>query len=170
MPPIEFNAPWSRLLKVTSSVSSAILLGVMAAGLFVNGLVLPVRILMTGAPAIVFAATLLFVVRGYSLTIRELKIRRLLWANTLPLRELRSAEGNADAFRGAMRIAGNGGMFSFTGWFWSRQLGFFRIYGTDPARAVVLKFSKRTVVITPHDPQHFIMRARTFIKTADFPL
>jgi hypothetical protein len=38
-----------------------------------------------------------------------------------------------------------------------------------PEPRVVLRYAKRTIVITPHDPQHFIMRAGTFIKVAGFP-
>jgi hypothetical protein len=33
----------------------------------------------------------------------------------------------------------------------------------------VLRYPERTIVITPHDPQQFIMRAGTFIKIAGFP-
>ena len=62
--------------------------------------------------------------------------------------------------RGSVRVFGNGGLFSITGRFWNRKLGWYRAYATDPSRAVVLRYPKRTVVITPHDPQHFIMRAR----------
>ena len=64
---------------------------------------------------------------------------------------------------------GNGGLFSITGRFWNRKLGRYRALATDPSRAIVLRYPKRTIVITPHDPQHFIMRARTFLKVADFP-
>jgi hypothetical protein len=74
-----------------------------------------------------------------------------------------------DALRGAWRVFGNGGLFSFTGEFWSRKLGRFRALATDPERAVVLRWPKRTIVITPHDPQQFIMRAGTLLKTAGFP-
>ena len=59
--------------------------------------------------------------------------------------------------------------FSFSGEFWNRRLGRFRALATDPQRAVVLRYSRRTVVITPHDPQQFIMRARTVLKTSQFP-
>jgi hypothetical protein len=37
------------------------------------------------------------------------------------------------------------------------------------SRAVVLRYADRTIVITPQDPQHFIMRAGTFIRVAGFP-
>jgi hypothetical protein len=71
--------------------------------------------------------------------------------------------------RGSIRVLANGGVFSFTGRFWNRKLGWYRAFATDPSRAVVLRYPKRTIVITPHDPQHFIMRARTLLKVAEFP-
>jgi hypothetical protein len=61
-------------------------------------------------------------------------------------------------------------LFSYTGFHWRKKLGFYRVYATDPDRAVVLRYPKRTIVITPHDPQAFIIRVRTLLKTADFPL
>ena len=79
-----------------------------------------------------------------------------------------SVEGNVDAMSGSLRLLGNGGLFSLTGFFWNRQLKLYRVYATDPSRAVILRYPKRIVVITPHDPQHFIMRAGTLIKTLGF--
>ncbi len=64
------------------------------------------------------------------------------------------------AMAGSLRIAGNGGLFSFTGWFWSRRLGRYRAFVTDPARSVVLKFSDRTVVVSPDVPEEFVAALR----------
>ena len=81
----------------------------------------------------------------------------------IPLSDLVSVAGDAEAFKGAVRLFGNGGFFSFTGLFWNRKLGFYRAFATDPARAVVLKFAQRTLVITPDDTLHFIVRIRTHL-------
>jgi hypothetical protein len=70
--------------------------------------------------------------------------------------------------RGSLRLLGNGGLFSFSGEFWNRRLGRYRALATDPSRAVVLRYPGRTIVITPHDPQQFIMRARTLLSTSQF--
>jgi len=70
-----------------------------------------------------------------------------------------------DSFKGSLRLFGNGGIFSFTGLFWKRGLGLYRAFATDPGRAVILKFRKRTVVITPADPLRFIVRVRTHLAT-----
>jgi hypothetical protein len=69
---------------------------------------------------------------------------------------LTSADVDPDALQGSLRLFGNGGFFSFTGWFRNKKLGVYRAYATDTKRVVVLRFSGKTVVITPHDPQRFV--------------
>jgi hypothetical protein len=51
---------------------------------------------------------------------------------------------------------GNGGLFSFTGWYWNKTLGSFRAFATDFRYTVVLKREGSTVVVTPDDPQGFV--------------
>jgi len=96
-----------------------------------------------------------FMVRGYVLTDTSLIIKRLGWEHRLDLFRLISATVDPDAFRRSLRLFGNGGFFSFTGWFRNKKLGVYRAYATDARRAVVLRFSDKTVVITPDDPQKF---------------
>lgn len=169
MQPVEFGAPWGRLLRVASSLTVAMLViltvawvafgpGATALGLFFMSL--PVAIVVLAA---------LCTVRGYVLTETAIIVRRMGWQTRLPIADLQSVAGDAEAMRGALRIFGNGGLFSFSGYFWSRRLGRFRALATDPSRAVVLRYPKRTVVLTPGDPQHFIMRARTLLSTREFP-
>ena len=50
------------------------------------------------------------------------------------------------------RLCGIGGLFVFCGLFWSRKLGRYRAYITDPRRAVVLRFGNKVVVVTPDEP------------------
>lgn len=66
-----------------------------------------------------------------------------------------SAEAMPEAMSGSLRTCGNGGAFSFTGWYWSRRLGAFRAYVTDLNRTVVLRFGKRTVIVSPGAPEDF---------------
>ncbi len=58
--------------------------------------------------------------------------------------------------RTCLRTCGNGGMFSFTGWYWSRPLGHFRAFVTDLNRTVVLRFADRTLVVSPEHPEEFV--------------
>ena len=119
-------------------------------------------------PCFVLLVSIAFAVRGYSLRETEILVKRLGGSVRLPLRNLQSIEGNADAMQGTLPLF-VGGLFSFTGLYWNRRLKLYRAFATDPSRAVVLRYPRSKVVITPHDPQQFIVRARTYLKTLDYP-
>jgi hypothetical protein len=167
---IEFRAPLSKTVRGATVLSLVVLALPVLAAIFA-----PVQpplwaaVLLIGVPLLIVAATFAGSVRGYTLTEDAITVRRGLSHTRLPLAGLRSVTGDVDAMRGSVRVFGNGGLFAITGRFWNRKLGWYRAYATDPSRAVVLRYPKRTIVITPHDPQHFIMRAGTFIKVAGFP-
>jgi hypothetical protein len=168
---IEFRAPWSSTVRAVTVLSLAVLSVPVLIAIFVaTQPSLPAVLLLMGMPPLLVAATFAARVRGYTLAEDAIIVRRGLWNKRLPLDGLRSVTGDVEAMSGSIRLFGNGGMFSITGRFWNRKLGWYRAFATDPSRAVVLRYPKRTIVITPHDPQHFIMRARTFLKVADFPV
>ncbi len=170
MTTIEFRAPWSARVRTVTMLSLVILSLPVLIGIFVaTQPSLPAAFLLMGMPPLFVAATFAGRVRGYTLAEDAITVRRGLWNTRLSLDGLRSVTGDVEAMRGSIRLFGNGGLFSITGRFWNRQLGWYRALATDPGRAVVLRYPKRTIVITPHDPQHFIMRARTMLKVADFP-
>ncbi len=50
-----------------------------------------------------------------------------------------------------MRLFGIGGLFASTELFQNDVLGRYRVFGTDPEWAVVLKLAKRTLVVTPDE-------------------
>jgi hypothetical protein len=165
---LEFGAPWSRTLKAASVFAMVTLAGVAAAGLLlVPSRFLLARSMMVGVPLGVLAIAFVGIVSGYTLTATELEIERPLWRTAFPLAELLSVAGDAEVFKGSLRLCGNGGIFSFTGCFWKRGLGCYRSFATDPARAVILKFRTRTIVVTPDDPLRFIVRVRTHLADRD---
>ena len=169
MDPIEFRSPWSRTLKTTSVFTVGVLLLVFCAGVLGRQhLPWMGSAFLMALPVVILAGAAPFMVRGYVLTADAIVVRRLGWENRLPLAGLTSVSGDAEAFARSIRLFGNGGLFSFSGHFWNRRLGLFRALATDPDRAVVLRYPKRTIVITPHDPQHFIMRTRTLTKHSAF--
>jgi hypothetical protein len=47
-------------------------------------------------------------------------------------------------------------MFSITGLFRNRALGNYRAFVTDLTQTVVLRFPKRTVVVSPQNPERFV--------------
>lgn len=164
---LEFGAPWSRSLK-TGSVFAVIMLAIVAAaGFFVVPARVPLaRFTMIALPLGLLGTALLGMVSGYTLSSTALTIKRPLWNTVLSLSDLVSVAGNAEAFKGSVRLFGNSGFFSFTGLFWNRRLGRYRAFATDQARAVVLKFTNRTIVVSPDDTLHFIVRIRTHLGAA----
>jgi hypothetical protein len=97
----------------------------------------------------------LFTIRGYTITPEALLVHRLFWTTRLPLAGLQSAQFMPNAMRWSLRTFGNGGLFSFTGFFRNKTLGAYRAFVTDPHRTVVLRFSTRTIVISPSAPEEF---------------
>ena len=168
MKEVSFSAPWGAPLALMTAVCAMICLfiplpGVMialggSAALRARGMsMIPpwAGWLLVAVPLLTLVLSAAFMVRGYVLTDTSLVIKRLGWETRLDLSRLNSANVDPDAFRGSLRLFGNGGFFSFTGWFRNKKLGVYRAYATDTRRAVVLRFSDKTVVITPDDPQKF---------------
>ena len=150
-----FRAPWGRTLKWMSALSVVLLLGV---GVWI--LTLPGPRLLVYVPLALFVGmalgAALFTIRGYTVAPDAILVHRLLWKTRVPRVGLVSATVEPHAMKGSLRTCGNGGMFSFTGWYWSKKLGHFQPYVTDLNRTVVLRWEKRTVVVSPDDPEAFV--------------
>jgi len=97
----------------------------------------------------------LFAVRGYTVTPGALLVHRLIWTTRLPLAGLQSAQFQPNAMRWSIRTFGNGGFFSITGFYWNKLLGAYRAFATNGRQTVVLRFSRRTVVVSPSSPEEF---------------
>jgi len=113
-------------------------------------------------PLLILPGAALFAIRGYAIEPNALAIRRLLWTTRLPLSGLQSAEAVPNVMRGSLRLFGNGGMFSITGLYRNRALGNYRAFVTDLKKTVVLRFPKRTVVVSPENPEQFVAEISQF--------
>ena len=154
---MRFGAPWSRLLTGVSIFASAVCLGAGYAAWSAVTRTTGDRSTWWASllPLVVVGAAALFTVRGYTIERDSILVHRLLWATRLPRTGLKSATYDPALISGGIRIFGNGGFFSFTGLFRNKQLGTYRAYLTDPARAVVLRYGDRVVVVSPSDPERF---------------
>ena len=149
-----FSARWSAVLIVVSAVITGVCL---VAG-FAVGRALPgVGVAVLAMPVV----AALFSVRGYTLNPGMLLVKRLLWNTEVPLRGLRSADADPTLLAGSWRTFGNGGFFSFSGWFYSKTLGKYRAFVTNHDDTVVLRFSDRTVVISPSPADEFATQVMT---------
>ena len=110
-----------------------------------------------GSPVALALGCALFTIRGYTITPDAILVHRLLWSTTLARAGLESARFVPHAMRWSIRTFGNGGFFSFSGFYWNKALGAYRAYVTDPARTVVLHYrTSRTVLLSPAAPQDFV--------------
>jgi len=168
-------APWPASLKVVSLLGTAALL---AAG-FSAYRVIPTPSGFTHqfglgvalVPVLVLLGCLIFMVRGYAVEGSDLFVERLLTSTRLPLAEIRRVWLEPAICKGSLRIFGNAGLFSFTGLFYSKRLGRYRLFATDFSHAVVLVFPDSVVVITPEKPHAFIEYLRhRFPHVATTPL
>ena len=152
---MRFRAKWSGLLVGVSAFSSLILIFV--SGLFFTRPEMPasLNVAVIALCMGTLVISLLFTVRGYRIEMGSLYIERLIWDTRVDLRHLRSAEVNPEAMTRAWRIFGNGGLFSFSGWFRNKRLGSFRAWVTNRNDCVVLKLEDRTLVVSPSEPDQF---------------
>lgn len=160
-----FSAPWSRSLKLLTLLGSLVLLVVPLAALAANDFSGALSLVIV-LPLVIWAATLPFMVTGYELSAGQLRIARLGWATVYPLRQLRGAEFQPGVMAGSLRVFGNGGLFSISGWFRNKTLGKYRAFVTDPARSVVLRFADRTIVVSPGEPERFVAAVGAYVSGA----
>lgn len=149
----QFPVRVGRLLKWVSALTTLLLVGLAALFEFGNA-PLPDRLRWISVALLALPAIcLLFTVRGYRVDGSTLYVRRLLHETTIDLRQLRSAEVVPRVFDRALRVFGNGGLFSFSGWFWRRGQGLMAAYAMDIGPGLELRWDDRTVLLTPVDPE-----------------
>lgn len=153
-------APWSPTLRAVSFLgavglcvlSYAAYRAIPKAAGFIHWFGLGVALI----PLLALLACILFVVRGYTVSRDLLCVQRLCTATTVSLTGLQRVWHDDNVCKGSLRVVGNGGLYAFSGWFYSRRLGRFRLFVTDFRNSVVLKFADRVVVISPAAPLAFI--------------
>lgn len=161
----EFGAPWCLALKVVSwGVTAGLFTLVIVTKPFTQ--MIPLEFLLgVVMPLSIPAIAIWFMTRGYALSDHTLEIKRLGWASRIDLGELVSAEADPDGMKGSIRTWGNGGLFAIAGYMYSKKLGKYRAWVTDPKKAVVLKFKDWTAVVSPDDPERFVEELRGELKS-----
>lgn len=161
-----FRAPWSKSLIVASTFATLVCLSVTYAmwTLPMDGSLAPLRFWLGLLPLAVILACALFMVRGYSIANDTLLVERPFWKTSISLRDLRSVKFDPTAANRSIRTFGNGGFFSFTGYFRNKELGSYHAFMTDRRRAVVLRFPSSVVVISPDRPEDFVNTIAPFAR------
>jgi hypothetical protein len=157
--PPSYRAPWSPLLRIVSIGATILCLGIGGVQLSQLSGGAPAAVWISLAILLLIPGAALFTVRGYRFEASTLLIERLLWSTRVPLDGLLSAAVEENGMCGSIRTCGNGGFYSFTGWYWSRRLGAYRAYVTDQRRPVVLRLAQRTILVSPERPEEFAAEA-----------
>ncbi len=160
-----FKAPWSKALTF-ATLSVTVLVLACAAGLIV-AIGDPIALSSAATLLAIWVGAALFAVRGYVLSPSALVVQRLLWRTEVSLDGLIRAVAEPRAMSGSYRLAGNGGLFSFSGQFTNRQLGRYRAFATAPRLAVVLELPKQKIVVTPDQPERFLSTLHALYPTAN---
>jgi hypothetical protein len=146
-----FKAPWGGELTVLTLIANALILTVAAYIWSQGGRLTPILVL------IVLAVPLALMVRGYELVPGELRIRRLWWDTRWPLDGPIKASVRPNVMARSWRIWGNGGIFAISGHFSNAALGRYRAFVTDFKRTVVLDTPRGIVVVSPDQPEAFVV-------------
>ncbi len=121
-----------------------------------RGLFLLVAVVCAG----ILAGAWVYRPTGYGLADSALLVRRPAGDVVLPFGAITEARDDPHPFEGAIRIAGNGGLFGFWGRFRSSRLGAFTAYATRRDRGVVLDVAGGRVVLTPDEPDRLLADVR----------
>ncbi len=78
-----------------------------------------------------------------------------------PLEGLVGVAPDPNILRWAFRRRGNGGLGAIRGRYWSKRVGTFEAFMTDPEKAVVLRWPDRVVAVSPSDAEFFIYSVRS---------
>lgn len=147
-------APWSTTLKVVSALTTVLIVGIAIALPLISRA--PAAWLLAIGLLLLAITPLPFVVIRYDIQDHTLRIRRLLWHTVINLHELQSVDADPKLISGSLRIFGNGGMFSFTGWYSNKRLGRYRAFVTDWQHATLLEWPTRKIVLSPANPASFM--------------
>jgi hypothetical protein len=155
----EFKAPWAVVLWVIT-IFSTIVIFALPLTVFRNlsgqvlGILVPIFLGL-------WTISCLLTIRGYRVARNTLYIRRLAWETKVDIADFEDAEVLPPGTIGAqVRLFGNGGLFSFSGWYWSKKLGRYRMWVTDPKLQLVLNCRSRKIVVSPDAPEEFIRAVR----------
>ncbi len=156
---MEFNAPWSEMLRLMSGVGTVVVIGAAALSMMK-------REWWLRAAALVIVASFLFASWGYAPSGYKVEADRIIvsrpfndvtiaWSAITGVRLVVEADDE-----GMQRTAGNGGLFGYYGTYASKRLGSHKWYVTDMTRRVVIETRVGVVVVSLDDPSKFIDAAK----------
>jgi hypothetical protein len=163
------SAPASGVVKFLTWMTAGILLFVtlmmIFAGAVTNGLQVPISGIMWGFVVFIIVGSVVLLWLCWAQKPGLIRVeagnliveRRSPWANLeVELGQLQRVEILEKLPRMTWRLFGNGGVFCFSGSFYQRELGKFRVSITTLKNLVLIVTPRRTLVISPVRPQELV--------------
>lgn len=159
---MHFTAPWDTTLKVLTSLTLILLLGVLI--LLIGGFFYGLRPLIafgfSGMDILFILLCYLYAPKGFYLSDSHLVIERRISPIRIEIRKIKRVSRLPQwEVSHAARTFGVRGFFGYYGIFRNERLGRFRMYATDRGKGVLIE-ADRKYLITPDRPEHFIRLLR----------
>ncbi|MBT3983893.1 MAG: hypothetical protein HOE90_21230 [Bacteriovoracaceae bacterium] len=156
-----FKARWGNALKAISIFCTLVLLSVpiivyVAQSAQINATTTAVSLLSISA----LIGCIPFSVRGYRVETNELVILRTFHRDFIPIGEITSIEKIERLPKFTLRVFGNGGLFSFSGNYWSKGIGHFKAYVTNFDNLVMVTAAQKKMLISPDQPDELIAQVQ----------
>ncbi len=157
-----FKASFDKLTLIISFVFISFIVVLFILNLINNSLFLPQANFSLSLGfyflAILFLYILLFIPKYYSVDASAISIHRPIFSFKINRSEIAACSVILNGeMRGVIRVAGNGGLFGYTGFFWNTKYGTMRWFATQRKNYVLIeKTNGNKIVITPDEPEKFI--------------
>jgi len=164
-----YRAPWGRSVKIQTIGIITLFAFIIATHVYFGShsesSPHPAITFLFIAPIILILPLIsLFMVRNYELNDLTLFVQRSFWKTKVDLKNINSIDIVPYVMSGSFRF-GNSGFFAISGSFQNKRLGLYQAFVTDTKRTVVLKSYKKTVVISPDNPEKFVDDVKSIIST-----
>jgi hypothetical protein len=155
----QFPARWSGFVKIVTALCCVLLMGfpLVVATIKMRGANPGIRLIFPAVlcPFILMSSGL-FAVLGYSIREERLVVHRPFWTSTYPLEGLKESSFRPGRFLAGVRLCGSGGLWGWFGLFYNSEFKMYHLQGTRLEDVVVLRWDKRTLVVTPSAPAEFV--------------
>ncbi len=130
---------------------------------FYGGEVRYAALTITGVLSLVCAATYAMAPSRYVVLEDRIVVRRHLWlSSSIPMKDVKSCYSYPELKDTRMlRLIGNGGAFGWYGVYASDELGTFRMYATNRARAIVIANDAK-YVLSPDRQENFLAAVQQY--------
>lgn len=154
-----FQATLDRNAKIIPYVMGAFAVALIIVGFFVDKQLGPwVFSFPSAVILVVILGCRAYMPLGYTIDNDQIAVERKMGRFIIPRSEIESVQVVSPEDLGrTWRMAGNGGVFGYTGWFSSSKFGTMRWFATSRERGVLLQLrSGKKYLLSPDDAQGFV--------------